>query len=170
MSVKIDKGSALDSLSMTPLIDVIFLLLIFFLVATKFAEEERAVPVELAEASEAMPLTSTPKEVIINIDQQGQYFVTGEIKTLDELTAILERARINNPGRASAVIRADKRAAHSCSHLGNGWLVDTSACPPPAIQWHLPPRRVRPILAAAHASTVRRSADLISDWPIGCVA
>ena len=53
MAVKIDKGSALDSLSLTPLIDIVFLLLIFFLVATKFAEEERELAVMLPEASEA---------------------------------------------------------------------------------------------------------------------
>ena len=41
------------SLSLTPLIDVVFLLLIFFLVATRFAEEERELDVLLPQASEA---------------------------------------------------------------------------------------------------------------------
>lgn len=109
MTVKINKGSALASLSLTPLIDVVFLLLIFFLVATKFAEEERELDVLLPEASEAQPLTSKPREMFINIDDKGRYFVTGKILTLDQLYPILKAAWVNNPGRASVVIRADKR-------------------------------------------------------------
>ncbi|NLX94841.1 MAG: biopolymer transporter ExbD [Rhodopirellula sp.] len=109
MSVKIDKGSSLASLSLTPLIDVVFLLLIFFLVSTKFAEEERELDVLLPEASEAQPLTGKPREMFVNIDQHGQYFVTGKIVDLPGLEQVLKAAWVNNPGRASVIIRADKR-------------------------------------------------------------
>ena len=40
MAVRIKKNAAAGMLSMTPLIDVLFMLLIFFLVATKFADED----------------------------------------------------------------------------------------------------------------------------------
>jgi biopolymer transport protein ExbD len=109
MSVAIDKGSALENLTLTPLIDVVFLLLIFFLVATRFAEEERELDVMLPEASEAQPLTSKPREMFINIDEEGRYFVTGKILTLAELDRVLKTAWVNNPSRQSVVIRADKR-------------------------------------------------------------
>jgi len=107
--MKLNTGSALSSLGLTPLIDIVFLLLIFFLVATRFAEEEREMDVMLPEASEAQPLTSKPRELFINIDADGQYFVTGKTVTLDELQPILKTAYVNNPGRASAIIRADAR-------------------------------------------------------------
>ena len=109
MAVKIKKGAALASLSLTPLIDVVFLLLIFFLVATEFAEEEREFKVLLPDASEAQPLTSKPRELFINIDSQGRYYVTGKVLTLGELHSVLKLAWVNNPGRASVIIRADKR-------------------------------------------------------------
>lgn len=109
MAVKIDKGSALESLSLTPLIDIVFLLLIFFLVATRFAEEERELEVMLPEASEAQPLTSQPRELFVNIDQMGAYFVTGKVVDITELAQVLKRAWVNNPGRQSVIIRADKR-------------------------------------------------------------
>jgi len=109
MAVEIKKGSALESLSLMPLIDVVFLLLIFFLVATRFAEEERELDVLLPDASEAQPLTSKPRELFINIDQQGQYYVTGKTLGLPELFQVLKTAWDANPGRASVVIRADKR-------------------------------------------------------------
>jgi len=109
MAVTIEKGSALNNLSLTPLIDIVFLLLIFFLVATRFAEEERELEVTLPDASEARPLTEKPRELFVNIDQHGQYFVTGKTLGIDELHPILDAAYVNNPGRASVVIRADKR-------------------------------------------------------------
>ncbi len=109
MAVKINKGTALANLSLTPLIDIVFLLLIFFLVATRFAEEERELDVLLPDASEAQPLTSKPRELFININEKGQYYVTGKILTIDELQPILEATWVNNPGRASVVIRADRR-------------------------------------------------------------
>lgn len=109
MAVQLDKGASLFSLSLTPLIDVVFLLLIFFLVATKFAEEERELDVMLPEASEARPLTEKPREMFINVDAEGRYFVTGKVLTLEELSPVLKAVWVNNPARASVIIRADRR-------------------------------------------------------------
>jgi biopolymer transport protein ExbD len=109
MAVKLNKGSALGDLPLTSMIDVVFLLLIFFLVATRFAEEEREMDVVLPDASEAKPLTSKPRELFVNVDEKGGFFVTGKVVQLPELEKILEATYVNNPGRASVVIRADKR-------------------------------------------------------------
>lgn len=109
MTVKIDKGKALQSLSLTPLIDVVFLLIIFFLVATKFEEEEREMDVLLPEASEAQPITSTPKELIINIDEKGTYLVNRQQLDADRLLGVLRQRSVNNPGRQTVLIRADHR-------------------------------------------------------------
>ena len=67
MAVKIKQGRALAALSMTPLIDVVFLLLIFFLVATRFEQEDRELDVVLPSASEAKPMTVAPEELFVNI-------------------------------------------------------------------------------------------------------
>lgn len=111
MAVTIHKGDALAPLNLTPLIDCVFLLLIFFLVATKFAEEERELDVVLPQASEAQPLTVRPREMFINIDKAGRYYMTGKILALAELQTVLDTAYANNPGRQSVIIRADRRAA-----------------------------------------------------------
>src|SRR5687768_8534207 len=99
MSVKINKGEALGGLNLTPIIDVVFLLLIFFLVATRFEEEERSIDVVLPQASEAMPLVAQPKELFVNVDDRGRYFVSGQFVTEAELEAALVQAAANNPGR-----------------------------------------------------------------------
>jgi biopolymer transport protein ExbD len=108
MSVQLNKGSVLSSLSLTPLIDIVFLLLIFFLVATRFAEEERELEVTLPQASEAKPLTQKPDIVWINIDQAGNFFVQGKIVGLDQLEGILMQAAADNPGTQSVIIRGDE--------------------------------------------------------------
>ena len=109
MTVRIQKGKALEGLALTPLIDIVFLLLIFFLVATKFAEEERELDILLPDASEAKPLISKPRELFINIDAQGDYFVTGKAVDIESLAQILTNAWTHNPGHRSVIIRADKR-------------------------------------------------------------
>ena len=61
------------------------------------------------EASEAEPLTRKPRELFVNIDAQGRYFVGSRTVTPDELDIALKIASVNNPGRASVIIRADRR-------------------------------------------------------------
>ncbi len=109
MAVKIRKGNALSALSLTPLIDVVFLLLVFFLVTTRFAQEDYELDVVLPSASEAQPLIAEPKELFINIDRQGDYYVDGRVVSRQEMEQILEQTVADNPVNQSVVIRADKR-------------------------------------------------------------
>jgi biopolymer transport protein ExbD len=110
MAINIKKGSEMMQIPVIPLVDTVFNLLIFFLVATKVAEAERELPMPLPEASEAQPITAKPHELIINIDAQGRYFLTDRMVTLADLDKVLRRAYANNPMRpGSVVIRADKR-------------------------------------------------------------
>jgi biopolymer transport protein ExbD len=109
MAVKIRKSSSLDVLNLTPLIDVVFQLLLFFLVVTRFASEDRELDVMLPAASEAKPLIAQPRELFVNIDHQGQYFVQGKIVSGDEVERILRQAAADNPASQSVIIRADKR-------------------------------------------------------------
>ena len=60
-------------LNLTPLIDVVFLLLIFFMVSTTFNKESE-ISIQLPEAS-GQPLKSDKMVIEIEIDSQGQYYV-----------------------------------------------------------------------------------------------
>jgi len=55
----------------TPLIDIIFILIIFFLVATTFYSEERDVEVKLPEGSEGTIITRDNSRMVINVRQGG---------------------------------------------------------------------------------------------------
>ena len=109
MSVNIKKGSVLTSLSLMPLLDVIFLLLVFFLVASRFAEEDRELNVQLPSASEARPMVIQPKEMFVGIDQAGKLFLGNRSTNLEDLETSLRAAAVNNPTTQSVIIRADKR-------------------------------------------------------------
>ena len=109
MAVKIKKGNALAALNLTPLIDVIFQLLIFFIVATRFAQTDREMDVELPTASEAKPLIVQPQEIFVNVDQAGDIFVGGRELTIAQLEEHLDEAARNNPANQSVILRADKR-------------------------------------------------------------
>lgn len=107
MAVKIDKGFAYGNINMTPMIDCVFLLLIFFLVATKFEEAERELPIVLPQASEARPLTSRPRELFVNVLRTGEFKINGQAVAVADLLAAVKQHHANNPGDA-VVIRADE--------------------------------------------------------------
>jgi biopolymer transport protein ExbD len=109
MSVNIRKSKALNKLNLTPMIDVIFQLLIFFLVATRFDEDEREMTLVLPQADEAMARISKPKELFINVDQGGKVVVNGRQVSHALLLEQLRQAQANNPGRQTVIVRGDKR-------------------------------------------------------------
>jgi biopolymer transport protein ExbD len=110
VSVAIKKSSALNKLNLTPMIDVVFQLLIFFLVATRFEEEERELDLVLPQASEAMARIAKPKELFINVDRSGRIILGGRQVSTDELFGQLRQAQADNPGRQAVIIRGDEQA------------------------------------------------------------
>lgn len=109
MPVKLNKGTALGLLDLTPMIDMVFNLLIFFMVVTQFASLERSLKVDLPMGSEAMPLTARPKEIFVNIDQEGRYYLGAHRRDEAEVARHLRQAAIDNPLSQTVVIRADRR-------------------------------------------------------------
>jgi len=94
---------------LTPVIDVVFLLLIFFLVATEYHQEERELDVVLPEVTQAQPLAMT-KELIVNITKAGEYKVAGRDYDEQQLYGIIREAKENNP-QMTALIRGDGQSA-----------------------------------------------------------
>ena len=98
--------------NLTPLIDVVLLLLVFFMVSTTFIHEAELM-LELPKAS-TEPYEIDAKSVEVVVQEDGRYFVAG--RELVNNTAItLERAlvRVAGDSRDSPItIRADGRATH----------------------------------------------------------
>jgi biopolymer transport protein ExbD len=109
MAVQLNKGRAFESLNLTSLMDVVFLLLIFFLVATRFAEEDKELDVVLPNASEARPQIQQAVAIVINIDRNGNMFMRNQQLSPTEVDRALQQAKANNPTQQTVNIRADKR-------------------------------------------------------------
>ena len=100
------------SVNLTPLIDVVFLLLIFFMVSTTFTRETQ-LSVDLPEAT-GLQRDEVDRQVEILIDEQGQYRVNGR-PLLDTRLRTLQAAMYEvSQGDTTLplVISADAQAAH----------------------------------------------------------
>lgn len=101
------------SVNLTPLIDVVFLLLIFFMVSTTFTKESH-LEIDLPQASEEPTVQDAAKAIEIIIDEEGQYSVNGaplvntQEKTLRQ--AILKL--IEGDDKPALVITADAKTPH----------------------------------------------------------
>jgi biopolymer transport protein ExbD len=99
-------------INLTPLIDVVFLLLIFFMVSTTFEHQSR-IEIELPEAT-AQPDKPEDESLEILIDAQGRYFlgdqqvVNTELKTLKGAI----RKAVGEREAMPVIIRADARTPH----------------------------------------------------------
>ena len=93
------------SLGLAPLIDVVLLLLIFYIVTTSFTEPR--LPLELASAESGV--VSEVSELVIEIDDQGEYSMDGKQATAQEVD---ERLLIAGSRDDEVEIRADRDARH----------------------------------------------------------
>ena len=96
----------MSELNLTPMIDVVFLLIIFFLVGSTFSEAERQFDVQVPSVSAAKPLTAPPDQLVINISRDGRIALGNKSVTLDQLTRELNQARERFADQA-VVIRGD---------------------------------------------------------------
>ena len=94
------------TLNLTPMIDIVFLLIIFFMVGTQFAQMERQYDIELPTVSVAKPLTSLPDEIVINVRRSGEIIFKTETLTSAELRSKLREAKRNYADQA-VVIRGE---------------------------------------------------------------
>jgi biopolymer transport protein ExbD len=93
-------------LNLTPMIDVVFNLIIFFMVGTRFADMERQFDVQLPEVAHAQPLTAPPDEIIINLFANGRVVIAGRDLSFAELRDELAAARSRYEEQA-VLVRAD---------------------------------------------------------------
>ena len=101
-----------SSVRMAPLIDVVFLLLIFFLVATTFYESEKDITIRLAGATEGAERDRVIDLLVINIGEAGVIVIDQRVYSADELEKLLRESRARNP-QLAAIIRCDRRARHA---------------------------------------------------------
>jgi len=96
------------SFQLAPMIDMTFLLLIFFMVTTKITKEKKKLDIALPIAATAQVPDDLSGREIINIDDQGRYFVGDRLVTEKELKAYMKQRLIDFPP-LRIYVRADAR-------------------------------------------------------------
>ena len=112
MLIKAKQQGLGATVELTPLIDMVFLLLIFFLVATTFKQQEREMQIALPVAQAAGPISATLRELIVNVDQGGTIIVGGRRIEVEDLRALIGEAVQVNP-QQKVTVRGDRRTAYA---------------------------------------------------------
>ncbi len=111
MNFRHKKPEELD-VNITPLVDVVFLLLIFFMVSTTF-DRQSELNIELPEANGEITETEK-KEIEIFIKQDGQYVINGQVLVNSKIDTLIRNLREESGGDENlrVIISADKQSTH----------------------------------------------------------
>ena len=99
-----------DSIQLVPLIDIVFLTLVFFMTTAVFTTLEKEVDIHLPTASSAAQIDRTRGEIYINLTAEGAIILNDRQLSIEELQDVLYQVAENAPG-ASIIIRGDRQAA-----------------------------------------------------------
>ena len=103
--------SKAPALAMTSMLDIIFLLLCFFVTVSVFSQWESEIAIQLPSADTSAEPERLPGEIIVNLAKDGVVRVNGATWTLDELKTRLARISKFYPGQP-VIIRADRETKY----------------------------------------------------------
>jgi biopolymer transport protein ExbD len=107
------RRTAAPDINLAPLIDVVFLLLIFFMVATTFKDDVR-IKVQLPQANGEETTVKAPHAVTITIDRDGRFYVNDRM-VVDRTVATLKKAiaaEVGDEQDLQVIIKADAKTPH----------------------------------------------------------
>lgn len=81
------------TINLTPMLDVVFNIIIFFMVATKFAEMERKIELQVPQVANVQALTPAPERRVVNVYRDGRIALDRDFVSLEQLVARLSEAR-----------------------------------------------------------------------------
>ncbi len=96
------------TLNLTAMLDVMFLLIIFFMLGTRFIDDERKIGLRVPEVVDRGTLTAAPARKEVNVFRDGKITLDKKAVTLDELTAHLAAAR-RQYSDLGVLVRGDAR-------------------------------------------------------------
>lgn len=125
MRIKRPSESDASVINVSSLLDVMFILIIFFLATTTFQQEERDIKVSLPESREGKALSSTTKLIVINVRRDGTYLLGSDTVTPERMGERIAEAVQSDPAQ-KVLVRGDQQALHGhvaaavalCKHAG----------------------------------------------------
>lgn len=109
MPLKTSTDGELPAINLTPMIDVVFLLLIFFMVGTQFTQQERQIDINLPGVGAVNSMLPVPQRREVLIAPNGTAYLDGQAVSVRELMQRLTEMKRRYPDLAVAV-RADAEA------------------------------------------------------------
>jgi biopolymer transport protein ExbD len=103
------KRRGLTDINLTPLVDIVFILLIFFLITSTFVQSP-GIDVTLPKAKSSADTTEA-QSVVVTVTETGQLVYGGEEMDVGALQAALETIFKETPNR-QIVIQADEETDH----------------------------------------------------------
>ena len=101
------KSSAEEvTINLTPMIDVVFLLVIFFMVGSKFSEAESRIQVQVPSVGDMRSLSRTPDERVVEVTAGGEVSLDGNVVSMDQLSATL-RSQVQSYPALKVAVRGD---------------------------------------------------------------
>lgn len=97
-------------MQIAPMVDITWIMIIFFMVTNQIAENQYDVPIDLPIASAATVPEDMEGRVIVNLDKEGAFYLGNEALALPELTSQLKRRMIEFPP-LKVYLRADAKTA-----------------------------------------------------------
>ena len=98
--------------NMTPMIDVVFLLIIFFLVSSHLARQESRIPLDLPIADATLDASLAADLLTINVLADGQWQIAGTTIDSDQLARVLAAHRVDHGDQAAVRIRTDRSVGY----------------------------------------------------------
>ena len=96
---------------LAPMLDILFLLIIFFVTTSSFHAEEQRMEVDLPKALTARPAEAVPTQVVINVKADGQILVGPQVYQPDALLGMLRELLADYPNE-QVIIRGDRDTRH----------------------------------------------------------
>ncbi len=106
-----EERKARPVMQMAPLIDIVFITLIFYMTLSIFYQLETEISISVPKSTEAEEVVRSPGEIIINVDKEGRVTVNQKSLKQNELESMLKRISSLYPSQP-VIIRADKKAYH----------------------------------------------------------
>ena len=94
-----------------PMADVLFNLLIFFLLATTIAQVEREMHIALPAASSSAPISAALREIVVNVQNDGQIVIGGRTMQTEELRSAVADA-VKQNAEQKVTVRGDRHTAY----------------------------------------------------------
>jgi biopolymer transport protein ExbD len=93
-------------INLTPMIDIIFQLIIFFMVGARFTEMDKKVDVKVPTTSQATNLPTAPTRFVVNVQRSGELTFNSQPVTLESLVTQLRAAR-QSQADVNVIVRGD---------------------------------------------------------------